>query len=468
MKILHYNLGLPPYRSGGLTKYSIDLMLTQAQEGHEVNVLYPGKLVPGKGTTIKGNKKYKDIYVYEIINPLPVPLLGGVSRPSIFMKSLKSNFFYKEFLKKLQPDIIHLHTLMGLHYEFIKAAKELGIKVILTSHDYYGICPKVNLIDHTGNVCDNFNEGLKCVTCNTNAYSLPLIYFMQSYIYKNLKDSKVMKKIRSSKKRKFKEETEHNLDIEYSSTLQKSANLANEFKELRKYYINMINMMDRVHFNSRITKEVYTKYISGDLANEIIPITHIDIEDQRKKKEYKNNEQLQIGFLGPLENYKGFPLLRKSLSNLLKEKEYNWHLHVFGNDVTINLEGDEDKDFISFHGRYKHKDLTHIFEKIDILIVPSIWKETFGFIGLEALSHGIPLIVTTYVGIKDLIHHNQTGLVIKPTESELSKAILYVIQNRDQVQKWNHNICSESFDWVMSLHNKSIEVLYQKVVGEKV
>ena len=33
MKILHYALGFPPYRSGGLTKMCIDLMVQQAKEG---------------------------------------------------------------------------------------------------------------------------------------------------------------------------------------------------------------------------------------------------------------------------------------------------------------------------------------------------------------------------------------------------------------------------------------------------
>ena len=27
MRVLHYTLGFPPYRSGGLTKYALDLML---------------------------------------------------------------------------------------------------------------------------------------------------------------------------------------------------------------------------------------------------------------------------------------------------------------------------------------------------------------------------------------------------------------------------------------------------------
>ena len=33
MKILHYTLGLSPYRSGGLTKYTQDLILAQQQNG---------------------------------------------------------------------------------------------------------------------------------------------------------------------------------------------------------------------------------------------------------------------------------------------------------------------------------------------------------------------------------------------------------------------------------------------------
>lgn len=33
---LHYSLGLPPYRSGGLTKYCTDLMVEQAKSNDEI------------------------------------------------------------------------------------------------------------------------------------------------------------------------------------------------------------------------------------------------------------------------------------------------------------------------------------------------------------------------------------------------------------------------------------------------
>ena len=44
MRILHYALGFPPWRTGGLTKYCVDLMLTQKEQGYEVALLWPGRI----------------------------------------------------------------------------------------------------------------------------------------------------------------------------------------------------------------------------------------------------------------------------------------------------------------------------------------------------------------------------------------------------------------------------------------
>ena len=44
MKILHYSLGFPPDRRGGLTKYCIDLMVTQRKLEHDVAMLWPGDM----------------------------------------------------------------------------------------------------------------------------------------------------------------------------------------------------------------------------------------------------------------------------------------------------------------------------------------------------------------------------------------------------------------------------------------
>lgn len=43
---------------------------------------------------------------------------------------------------------------MGLNKEWIDACKSLKIKTVFTTHDYFGICPKVTLYKN-GDVCDS-------------------------------------------------------------------------------------------------------------------------------------------------------------------------------------------------------------------------------------------------------------------------------------------------------------------------
>ncbi|MED3897046.1 glycosyltransferase [Priestia aryabhattai] len=460
MNILHYTLGLPPYRSGGLTKYSLDLMLEQVRSGHQIHLLYPGQLTPSNKVTVKQNKKYKGIDVYEIINPLPVSLLGGVINPDKFMKSLKSGTqVYLKFLKSLNIEVVHIHTLMGLHGEFMQAAKELNIKLIFTTHDYYGICPKVNLIDSKGDICKDFKEGANCISCNENAFSLSMIYIMQSHFYKYFKDSKLVKSLRTFKKNEkiAQISDQKSIELNDNNSILNSAQLQQKFLQLRDNYINMLEMIDLFHFNSQLTKNEYEKYITK--PNKVISITHNNIKDNRKIKDYKHSK-LQIGFLGPIEEYKGFPLLRKSLLKLLEQGEINWHLSVYGNDREIELT--KDKQHISFHGKYKQSDLESIFDQIDVLIVPSVWKETFGFIGLEAMSHGVPTIVTEYIGFKDLVQHKVNGLIVGANVNELAHAIKCVIDNKKEtLEKWNNNICRGPFLSILSFHNKEIEELYK-------
>lgn len=456
MRILHYTLGLPPYRSGGLTKYSVDLMIQQSELGHKIYLLYPGHYSFSRKITIQRDKEYQGISVFELINPLPVSLLGGVKNPESFMQRASSKGVFSSFLEEVKPDIIHVHTLMGIHKEFFEVAKEKKIKVVFTTHDYYGICPKVNLVDYNSQICTDYKNGQKCVTCNTNAYSLPLIYIMQSKLYRTLKNSLFVKKLRENKKQKIRRLNERPL-----INSEGISGLDAQFQKLRDYYCDILESIDYFHFNSSTTKKVYENYV--DITGEVIPIAHSSIKDNRLLKDYDAQKPLKITFLGPLEEYKGFFLLRKSLNSLLKQEKTNWHLNIYGNDYSTSL--DEEKDFITFHGRYQYKDLFNIFQKTDVLVIPSVWKETFGFIGLEALSYGVPVLVSEHVGFKDIIEDGVTGIIFKAHSTELADILEQIIHDRGILEKINRNICQQDFPYTMDVHVQKMQSLYQKVIG---
>ena len=102
MKILHYALGFPPYRSGGLTKLCVDLMVQQAKEGHTVAMLWPGQMgFVNQKVTIKNHENVKlsgeDILSLEVINPLPVSFDEGIADIAAFTKNVEAEA-YKRLL----------------------------------------------------------------------------------------------------------------------------------------------------------------------------------------------------------------------------------------------------------------------------------------------------------------------------------------------------------------------------------
>lgn len=169
MRILHYTLGFPPMRSGGLTRYAVDLMQAQQDMGHDICALYPGNSswLSRKMLVVKEGF-YGDIACFKIKNALFVPLLYGIKNPEKFVekKSCVENF--KMFFVQNHFDILHLHTLMGMPKSFLLAAKECGVKIVYTSHDYFGLCPKVNFINSKGEVCCGADE-FCCAECNATA-----------------------------------------------------------------------------------------------------------------------------------------------------------------------------------------------------------------------------------------------------------------------------------------------------------
>lgn len=423
MNILHYSLGFPPYRTGGMTKYCLDLISEQLKLGHKVSMIWPGRIKKyGYECNIKENREYnlgKDLMCksYEIINPLPVPLLDGIKDIDAFTQS-KDEFIFYSFLKENDIQVIHVHTLMGLPKECITAAKRLDIKVIYTTHDYFGICPKWGLI-YNGKICEDDDECNKCVNCNKTALSLNKIKILQSSLYRKFKNTSFVKKLRRKHNDSLYEDSTKTSANETNNNQEKNRSNSEQYKRLRQFYIELLEEMDIIHFNSYNTQKIYQRYFSTDRAGKVLSITHSSISDNRKVKSY--NENLNLGYLGPITEHKGFYSLKKVCDELYDEHKGKFKVHIFA-----NYEGEE--EYIVKHSPYKYDELESVMDLIDILVVPSLWNETFGFTVLEALSYGVPIILSNKVGAKDLIIDGKNGVIYK-NEFDLKEYLSNFLNN---------------------------------------
>lgn len=70
-------------------------------------------------------------------------------------------------------------------------------------------------------------------------------------------------------------------------------------------------------------------------------------------------------------------------------------------------------------------DVGALLTQHDLLLVPSIWKEAFGFVLIEAMAAGCPTIASAVGGIPEVISDGEDGLLVPPEDPEaLSEAIV--------------------------------------------
>lgn len=426
MKILHYALGFPPYRTGGLTKFCVDLMNEQVIQGNDVALLWPGQMKCFiHKIEIKKRKSVGKIESYELINPLPVSYDEGIKEIDEFILEGDEEF-YINFLLSLKTDVIHFHTLMGLHKSFITAAKKLHIRTVFTTHDFFAICPKVTLF-RDDNTCSDAKKCNSCAICNMTALSINKIKLLQSPIYRKMKDTYIVKKTRKIHRDNFL--GKKSIVIEDVKNMLDS----NDYIKLRNYYKSMIDDIDFIHYNSTISKSIYDNFF-GNHDGKIISITHANIADHKRLKTFNPNK-FRFTYLSAQSSAKGYYLLIQQLDKLW-EKRKNFILNVYFTPV-------EGRPYLKIHSRYTYADLEKIFSDTDLLIQPSIWYETFGFTVIEALSYGVPVLISNHVGAKDLVN-GKTGLVYNnDIKNDLSKLISKLTV--DDLQNINVSIC-ENFN----------------------
>lgn len=122
---------------------------------------------------------------------------------------------------------------------------------------------------------------------------------------------------------------------------------------------------------------------------------------------------LRIGFLGRVSREKGIELLLEELARL---GEDGWTLLIGGrcSDAYVAELGRRyPLERARFMGFVEPDDF---YGRIDLLVVPSLWHEPFGSVVVEAMSHGLPTIVSARGGLPEIMGDDASGLVFDPDE----------------------------------------------------
>ena len=155
------------------------------------------------------------------------------------------------------------------------------------------------------------------------------------------------------------------------------------------------------------------------------------------------NECAQLLFVGRLRDEKGVIIILQALDLLLnghssgESKKPRLHLHVFGSgeqtylgELETYLQEKRLTDAVTFHGKVSQDELIRYYDCSDVMLVPSLWREPFGLVIVEAMARGLPVIASNIGGPAEIITHEENGLLIEPGDAHaLAGALTYLREN---------------------------------------
>lgn len=315
--------------------------------------------------------------------------IGEAERYSQF-RSEKFAQLYGNILQNFQVDCVHIHHTLGLTLELFYEADRRNIPVFATIHDYYYICPTVNLISYRTELCiGKENEELcgQCLKAKMGiADTVPYLHIWRS---ENLKALKLAKLI---------------------FTPSKSA------------------------------KEIFSVYFK-ELEDKIRVVEHgsesMQVSDDTAVSSKCNS--FHVAFIGGINVIKGY----QCVTELIKKGNRDIRWHLFGSfereDASLGKKG----NFINA-GAYEREDLPDLMKKyaIDLVCILPIWPETFCYTLSEAVLCGVPVLATDIGALGERVSDLDCGWVVPGNSSskEILELIDYIRDNPGEYEQKAVNI----------------------------
>jgi glycosyltransferase involved in cell wall biosynthesis len=150
-----------------------------------------------------------------------------------------------------------------------------------------------------------------------------------------------------------------------------------------------------------------------------------------------------LGSIGSFEPRKGHPILFEALEELVKSSLPTAHLMMVGDGPDesilkerVNALGlDSNVSFFPFTN-----EPNFVYERLDMTVLPSLYKEGLPNVLLESMSMGVPVVSSNIGGVSEIVIEGETGYVVEPGDkSALAAAIEKVWANQNKYREMKLN-----------------------------
>lgn len=434
-------IGNDPREIGGVANYTRPLAAEFSKIGHNVSYFFSGSWHRKYNWLIRPylriDRKEFPFEFAELINAPIWATYHGDTLPEI--SNRLTELLFRRYVEARKPDVLHIHSRLALPISIIEIASKMGIPVFNTIHVYGLICPKRVMIDREGHPCSGPSDLTKCAACAepVNVRKLKFLARIENTDRRLLDTLVLMKKkvARLAKK-----------EMGGSSGCAQISeeNKANIQEGLIKRLEHAVNLMNHhVAMNICVSSDVKTTMMRYGVKENHLLVQHIGsvLATRQKREMHELHNPLVLGNIGGVWHYKGTHVLLDAISKI---KDRRFVLKVFGKFeagyVDRIMRGKEDLA-VEFFGAYRPEELPNILDQIDIMVLPSICKDTAPQTIFESYSAGIPIVASAIGGFPDFIKDGVNGRLFRSGDSQaLADILVTILDHPEKLVAFSRNI----------------------------
>jgi glycosyltransferase involved in cell wall biosynthesis len=333
--------------------------------------------------------------------------------------------YFKDYLEREKPDIVHFFHLAHLSASPIDACHELGLPMVLTPTDFWFICPMFELRLPNNQLCAGPDDlGINCIR-HMAAISQPRRI---NFVFQRIPSLLLRPLVFFIKKWR-------NIDEKYSPMVR-------ALSERREILEKKINLIDKVIIPTQVMLSALAK--NGLDKHRIISLPFgLNLTYLQNTSRPSSSKVLRLGYIGTLSEHKGLHVLMGAMANLtgkpVELKIYGRINEQSGYYKRVKAMAEADQR-IEFCGTFPNPEIGAVFSEMDVLIVPSIWHENSPLVIYSAQYARCPVIGSNMAGISEVIEHGKNGLLFEAGNvDELASAIQTLINDREYLQQLSHN-----------------------------
>jgi GT2 family glycosyltransferase/glycosyltransferase involved in cell wall biosynthesis len=401
LRILLVHHGFPPDGVGGSEIYTRALARRLAR-AHDVTVLHRST-EPARPDHHVLESRADGLRVFSL-NNLHRDVAGFES-----YRDARATAAATRVLEEVQPDIVHVGHLAGLSTGLVFAARDRGMAVAITLHDFWTVCPLGQLLNTRLAVCPGPTPR-RCLGCVGGQVA-----------------------VRSSAAR------EVGRRIPFAGVagglLARAfpagpARISERLDEMRE----VLRAADALIAPSRFLRDRMASLGAPDI--QVLPNGHEDLALPSRRAD--PDGRLRVGFVGAAIPSKGVHVLAEAF-RLLGDPRVALEIH----GPFVPYHGDTGYEARvrailgsrageALRGPFPPEKLGEVLAGLDVLAVPSLWEENAPLTVEEAFLARVPVVVSGHGGLAERVVEGRGGLRFRPGDAaDLARVLRRLLDGPD-------------------------------------